>query len=205
MMTLTSTPDRPRVDAREKVLGRAIFAADVALVGLVHAITVPATIAKGRVTAIDATSALAEPGVLRAFTHEDFAEIRVTPATLGGNTPGLQPMTSDRIHFRGQPVALVVAETLEGACEAARRLRVSYKVEPFTPTINEPGAEREPYKVTVEAGDARAALGSADVTLDVAYTQAQNHHNPIELISTTAYWRSGRLTVLEGTQNTSAT
>lgn len=203
-MTPHSTPDRPRIDAREKVLGRALFAADVPLDGLLHAMTVPATIAKGHVTDIDTSAALAEPGVLRVFTHEAFSDIAVTPATLGGNQPGLQPMTGTRIHFRGQPVALVVAETLEAACEAARLVRVSYTAEPFTATMNEPGAESEPYEVTVEAGDARAALARADVTVDVVYAQAQNHHNPMELISTTAYWRSGRLTILEGTQNTSA-
>lgn len=87
-MTLQSTPDRPRVDAREKVLGRALYAADIALDGLLHAITVPATIAKGRVTAIDTALAIAEPGVVRVYTHEDFAnDIAVTPATLGGHQP----------------------------------------------------------------------------------------------------------------------
>lgn len=203
-MTLPATPDRPRIDAREKVLGRALYAADIALDRLLHAMTVPATIAKGRVTAIDTALALAEPGVVRIFTHEDFADIAVTPATLGGNQPGLQPMTDTVIHFRGQPVALVVAETLEAAYEAARLVRVSYRAEPFTTAMDEQGADAEPYEITAEAGDAHAALQAAEVTIDGVYTQAQNHHNPIELISTTAYWRAGRLTILEGTQNTSA-
>ncbi|MBS3666399.1 xanthine dehydrogenase family protein molybdopterin-binding subunit [Vreelandella boliviensis] len=205
MMTLQTTPDRPRIDAREKVLGRALYAADIALDRLLHAITVPATIAKGRVTAIDTALAIAEPGVVRVYTHEDFADdIAVTPATLGGNQPGLQPMTDTMIRFRGQPVALVVAETLEAACEAARLVRVSYRVEPFTATMDELGSEAEPYEITAEVGDAHAALQAAEVTVDVVYAQAQNHHNPIELISTTAYWRAGKLTILEGTQNTSA-
>lgn len=203
-MTLRSTPDRPRIDAWGKVLGRALFAADVAPAGLLHAMTVPATIAKGHVTGIDATSALAEPGVIRVFTHEDFADIAVTPATLGGNQPGLQPMTTSRIHFRGQPVALVVAETLEAACEAARLVRVTYNSEPFTAGMNELGADPEPYKVTIEVGDAHAALEKADVTVESNYAHAQNHHNPMELISTMAHWQAGHLTVFEGTQNTSA-
>lgn len=203
-MTLTSTPDRPRVDAREKVLGRATFAADVPMPGLLHAMTVPAVIAKGRMTGIDTTAAAAEPGVVRIFTHEDFADLNVTPATLGGNRPGLQPMTGDEIMFRGQPVALVVAQTLEAACEAARLVRVSYDEAPFTAAMDEPGAGPEPYETTIEAGDPPAALEAADVTVDVAYFHPQNHHNPMELISTTARWEDGRLIVREGTQNTSA-
>lgn len=203
-MTLTSTPDRPRIDARDKVLGRALFAADVPVAGLLHAMTVPAAIARGRLRRIDTAVAAATPDVVRVFTHADFADLNVTPATLGGNRPGLQPMTGTDIVFRGQPIALVVAETLEAACEAARLVEAEFEADAFTATIDEPGAEPEAYETVAQAGDAAAALAVADVSVDVAYVHPQNHHNPIELISTTAVWEGGRLTIREGTQNTAA-
>lgn len=203
-MTLTATADRPRVDARDKVLGRTRYAADVPLQGMLHAMTVAAAIPKGRVSGIDTEAALAEPGVVRVFTHADFAGVGVTPATLGSNRPGLQPMTGDEIVFRGQPVALVVAETLEAAVEGARRVRVTTETAPFTATMDEPGAAPDPYETTMDVGDAAAALSTADITVDVAYAHPQQHHNPMELISTTASWEDGQLIVREGTQNTSA-
>ena len=203
-MSLTPTADRLRIDAREKVLGRPLFAADIPLDGLLHAMTTPAGIAKGRITAIDTAAAAGVPGVVRVFTHEDFADVRITPATLGGNQPGFQPLTGTEVVFRGQPVALVVAVTLEAAAEAARLVDVTYEAAPFTATMDEPGAEPQPYETVVEAGDAEAALAAAAVTVDVRYRHPQNHHNPLEMISTTAHFEDGRLTVREGTQNTNA-
>ncbi|MCF3934021.1 xanthine dehydrogenase family protein molybdopterin-binding subunit [Acuticoccus sp. M5D2P5] len=204
MSALTPTQDRMRIDARDKVLGRPLFAADIPLRGLLHAMTTPARIAKGRITAIDTMAAAAVPGVVRVFTHEDFADLRVTPATLGGNQPGFQPLTGTEIVFRGQPVALVVAATLEAATEAAELVEVTYEAAPFTATMDEPGAEPQPYETAVEAGDAAAAMASAEVTVDVEYRHPQNHHNPLEMISTTAHVEDGRLIVREGTQNTNA-
>ncbi|WP_226583915.1 xanthine dehydrogenase family protein molybdopterin-binding subunit [Acuticoccus sediminis] len=201
---LTPTKDRLRIDAREKVLGRPIFAVDVPLPGLLHAMTTPARIARGRITAIDAAAAAAVPGVVRVFTHDDFADIRVTPATLGGNRPGFQPMTGPDVVFRGQPVALVVAETLEAAAEAARLVDVTYDAASFTATMDDPGAEPQPFETTIEAGDAAAAFAASEVTVEAEYRLAQNHHNPIEIISTTAHFEDGRLVVHEGTQNSNS-
>ncbi|RAH96100.1 xanthine dehydrogenase family protein molybdopterin-binding subunit [Acuticoccus sediminis] len=201
---LTPTKDRLRIDAREKVLGRPIFAADVPLPGLLHAMTTPARIARGRITAIDTAAAVAVPGVVRVFTHEDFSGIRVTPATLGGNQPGFQPMTGPDVVFRGQPVALVVAETLEAASEAARLVDVTYDAASFTATMDDPGAEPQPFETTIEAGDAAAAFATSEMTVEAEYRLAQNHHNPIEMISTTAHFEDGRLVVREGTQNSNS-
>lgn len=203
-MSLTPTVDRLRIDAREKVLGRPLFAADIRLAEMLHAMTTPARIAKGRITAVDTEAAAGVPGVVRVFTHEDFEGVCITPGTLGGNQPGFQPLTGTEVVFRGQPVALVVAETLEAAAEAARIVDVTYEAAPFTATMDEPGAEPQPYETVVEAGDAEAALAAAEVTVDVLYRHPQNHHNPLEMISTTAHFEDGRLTVREGTQNTNA-
>jgi xanthine dehydrogenase YagR molybdenum-binding subunit len=205
-MPLESHPDRPRIDAREKVLGRALFAADRHFPGLLHAMTVPAAIAKGEIEAIEVEDALKVPGVVRVFTWRDFAYIRETPATRGGggDVPGYQPMKRPSVRHRGEPVALVVAETLEAAVEGAEAVRPRYRATAFTAWGDQPGADREAVTTDREAGDPAGAIAAADHKLDVTYLHPQQHHNPIEMISTTAAFENGRILVLEGTQNAGA-
>lgn len=93
----------PRVDARDKVLGRAQYGADAKLPGMLHAMLVPATIAKGKVSALDVAPAMETPGVVQVLGIGDFPSLRA------------------EISYRGQPMALVVAETVEAAIEGAER------------------------------------------------------------------------------------
>lgn len=207
-MTQERTADRPRVDAYEKVLGRALYAADQPITGLLHAMTVPATIAKGRIEAIDLTAATNVRGVVRIFTHEDFSQIKTTPAARGAyGQPGKghQPMTSPVVRHRGEPVTLVVAETLEAAIEGAEAVKVRYALEPFSARMEDDLAspEAEPDR-QLSSGDAEAAFATADHRVDVEYLHPQQHHNPIELISTTAAFEDGELRIYEGTQAASA-
>lgn len=205
-MVLERNPDRPRIDARDKVLGKAQFAADRAVPGLLHAMTVPAAIPKGMIEAIDTAAAMQVPGVVRVFTWSDFADIRETPATRGGGgeIPGYQPMKRPSVRHRGEPVALVVAETLESAIEGAEAVRTRYRSTDFTAWHDQPGAEHEPVKTDREAGDPEGAFAAAATRIDVTYSHPQNHHNPIEMISTTATIVDGKIMVMEGTQNAAA-
>ena len=190
-------PERERIDARDKVLGRTKYAADVAVPGLLHAMTVPATIARGRITALPVAAAMAVPGVVRVLTADDFPPPPTTPAT--GSQPPPPTITAD-IAWRGQPVALVVAETLEAAIEGAEAIRPTYAADPFTPLVDSPGAVREPSK-PVKAGDANSVLAGLTTVINQHYVSPAQHHNPIEMLSTTAEWRDGKLTILEGTQS----
>ncbi len=115
-----------------------------------------------------------------------------------------QPMLSDRLVHRGEPIALVVAETSEIAIEAASLVQATYAAEPFLATIDAPDAEIMPSEPSVEVGDADAAYAAAAVTVDAEYRHPSQHQNPMELISTTAEWRGGDLFVREGTQNSGA-
>ncbi|MDX3927151.1 MAG: xanthine dehydrogenase family protein molybdopterin-binding subunit [Shinella sp.] len=207
-MTQERTADRPRIDAYEKVLGRALYAADQPITGLLHAMTVPATIAKGRIEAFDLTAAQNVPGVIRVFTHEDFSQIKTTPAARGAYgrpDKGYQPMTGPVVRHRGEPVALVVAETLEAAIEGAEATKVRYAEEAFSARMEDDLAspESEPER-QLSSGDAEAAFASANHRIDVEYLHPQQHHNPIELISTTAAFEDGELRIYEGTQAASA-
>jgi xanthine dehydrogenase YagR molybdenum-binding subunit len=159
---------------------------------------------------IDARAALALPGVLQVFTHENRPRLadddesyrdEVSPET---SSP-FRPLYDGRIRFSGQPVALVVAETLELARHAASLVRVEYERAPHATDLEaQRGAAYEPKPrapVPHPRGDADRALAQASVRIDVQSLVPAEHHNPMELFGTTAVReRDGRLTVYDKTQ-----
>ncbi len=195
-MPTSPFPERERVDARDKVLGATKYAADIALPGTLFAMTVPATIAKGRIASLSAAAAMAVPGVIRVLTADDFPP---APAPEKGSPPPPPTITTE-IAYRGQPVALVVAGTLEAAIEGAEAIRPTYVGDAFVPLVDSPGAVREPSE-PVRAGDAPRVLAGSHTTVDRHYVSPAQHHNPIEMLSTTAEWRDGQLIIYEGTQS----
>lgn len=197
-MPATPFTERPRIDALEKVRGRPIYAADLPVQGMLFAITVPANVALGTMTVLPIEAALAVSGVVRVLTPDDFS----APPE-GGEFPPPPTLTWE-IAYRGQPVALVVAETLEAATEGAEAIRPEFEARLFAPLMNSEGAVREPVEDAV-AGDAMLALENAATVIDQYYESPTQHHNPIELLSTTAVWDAGRLTIYEGCQNTFGT
>lgn len=193
-MTSLPFPEAARVDALDKVRGRTLYGADVPADGLLHAMTVPARIAKGEVTGIDTSVALSIFGVRLVLTPED------TPMPAAARESGrVPPMLETAIAHRGQIVALVVAETLEAAIQGAEAVEISYAQSPFNTDFHAADTPREDTDAPT-FGDADAAFAQAEVTIDQTYSTAANHHNPMELLSTTAVWSGGRLTIHEGTQ-----
>ena len=190
-------PDRPRVDAHEKVMGRTQYAADICIPGMLFAMTVPATIAKGRVASLSVVAALRVPGVVRVFTAADFSPPK--PSNPPPQMPP-PPMLIEHIAYRGQLVALVVAETLEAAIEGAEAIHPEYAAaSAFSPLMDSPGAERETAK-PVTAGDTKHAMAHAATRHKDLYLSPAQHHNPMELLGTVAVWENEKLTVYEGTQ-----
>ncbi len=211
-MSDTSFPDTPRIDAHDKVRGVTRFGADHARPGLVHAALAVATIARGRLRGIDTHAARAVPDVRLVLTHEDLGEVK-SPGFLfadGYGFQSFQPMRSDVIAYRGQPIALVAADTLEAAIEAAALVRADYAEEAFNVALDAPESDiiaqadsalPKPMFADLVAGDADRIFAEAAIKIDAVYTSAPQHHNPIELIATVAEWRDGTLIVEEGTQN----
>ena len=195
-MTAPPFTERERVDARDKVLGRTQYAADIRFPDMLYAIAVPATIAKGQVVGRDMAAASTVPGVVRVLTPDDFP---APPAPAPNGPPPPPPTLKDEISYLGQPVALVLAETLEAAIEGAEAIEVRYDAQPFVPVMDSAGAERKPGKPTT-TGDAESALAEAAVIVDAQYETPIQHHNPIELFATTAVWADGKLTIYDCTQ-----
>lgn len=171
-----------RKDVLPKVTGRAVYANDITLPGMVYAKVVRSTVPSGRILSIDDAGALETPGVLRVLTAKDIPGIPSQPR----ERPVICP---DRVRYVGDAVALVVAETLEAAAEAAARVKVEYEplpalldatkaLEPDAPLVHETGNQIAKY-VTVR-GDAQAALDSAPHVLHRVYTTPRVQHVCIE-------------------------
>ncbi|CCV07339.1 Aldehyde oxidase and xanthine dehydrogenase molybdopterin binding [Mesorhizobium metallidurans STM 2683] len=201
-MSTAPFPDRARIDAFDKVRGATEYAADIQFPGLLYAMTVTARIAKGTMTELSTDAAMRVPGVVRVLTPDDFPP---PPPTGGEDGPPPPPPTLEKtIAYRGQPVAVVVAETLEAAIAGAEAVRPSFADEQFSSRIDSAGAESESTEDWT-AGDAAAAMAGAAVTIEATYESPTQHHNPIELLVTTAVWADGRLTIHECSQGVNVT
>jgi xanthine dehydrogenase YagR molybdenum-binding subunit len=207
-------PNLPRIDARDKVRGKAPFAADYARPGMAHATLAIATVGRGRILSIDTRAADAVPGVRLVLTHESIGDVKSAGFIMAGGYgfQSLLPMLSSAVAYRGQPIALVAADTLETAIEAAGLVEATYATEPFSVTLDGAGIETvnqgdTPLKnfiPEVVAGDADKAFAEASVKVDAHFTSPPQHQNPIELIATVAEWNGDKLTIHEGTQNAEA-
>ncbi|MFI9814238.1 xanthine dehydrogenase family protein molybdopterin-binding subunit [Saccharothrix variisporea] len=198
----------PRVEGYAKVTGGAKYAADTHVPGVVHGYLATSTIARGRITSFDVSRALAAPGVIAVFSHLNMPRLTVPAAPY---PKGFMPLQDTEVHHDGQPIAYVVAETLEQAREAAGLVEVGYAVEPAKIALEDapgedflppPGPEG-PYEVVV--GDAHAALERAEVKVDHTFTSPVHHHNPIETSATVAVWEGDQLTLHDSTQSINLT
>ena len=205
-----------RIDGTLKVTGAARYGSDFygtsnAAEGYLRT----SSIASGRITKLDETEARKVPGVLEILTYKNVGD-RVQPGKLFSNKgyvgTTIAPLASETIQHDGQIVALVVADTFEAAREAANKLDIEYAADRPAATFGSPGtitqtaaeaAKEDGTKVPEPAkvGDAAAAMRTAAVTVNEGYSTPIQHHNPLELYSTTARWAEGKLTIWESTQN----
>src|SRR5215218_11373427 len=123
-------PDR--VDGKAKVTGAAKFSAEFDLPGLTYGVLVASTIAKGSITALDTKEAEKAPGVLAIITHLNSPKVPgydagANPAKGPVGGKGLQVFNDNIVHFNGQPIALVIADTFERATYAASLIKSQYQ------------------------------------------------------------------------------
>ena len=195
-----------RVDGRQKVTGRATYAAEFDVAGLAHGIIVRSTVVNGRTASIDSAAAERAPGVVTVVTHRNAPRLAYRPHKGVVDTKvgeRLHVLQDDQVSHQGQPIALVIAETLEQASHAATLVRVTYtgetgttdiaRVEPVWPT-GERGASE------TRRGDPDGALATAAVKVDQNYMIPRENHNPIEMHATIAAWEGDRLTLWDKTQ-----
>jgi xanthine dehydrogenase YagR molybdenum-binding subunit len=208
-MTDLPFPDTTRVDAYDKVCGMPIYGADDVRPGLLHAALAVSTIAKGRISGLDTAAARAVRGVRLVLTHEMMGAVKSAGFIMGGGYgfQSFQPLLSPAIAYRGQPIALVAADTLEEAIEAAHLVEANYAQEAFGVTLDAPSVEvvnqaDTPLKnfiPEIVAGDAEKGFTEAPVKIEAEFNCPPQHQNPIELIATVAEWQGNKLTIREGT------
>jgi xanthine dehydrogenase YagR molybdenum-binding subunit len=199
-MSVTTAPAlgtaHSRVEGHLKVSGRAHYAAEHNPEGVVHAVLVQSTIAKGRVTHVGEVD-----GALLVLSHVNAER---TSAVSDGELSVLQ---DPAVHYRGQIVAAVVAETLEAARAGADALEIRYAEEKHDVVLTPehrgfyaPDGVNGGYETDSLIGDPDAALADAAVTVDRTYETPAQHNNAMEPHAVVAHWDEGRLVLNETSQ-----
>jgi xanthine dehydrogenase YagR molybdenum-binding subunit len=204
-----------RIDGPLQVQGKARFAAEVPLDGMVYAALLYSTIARGRIATIDTAAAEAAPGVALVMTYRNAPRMAPPPVMMtapkAAGPTDLPIMQDAEIHWNGQPVALVLADTQEQADHAASLIDVTYDLEPAVVSFAAAKTNaRVPKAIlgeapSIEIGDAEAALKTSTFLVDRTYRTPRYNHNAIELHAATVVWDGDRLTVHDATQMVNST
>jgi len=195
-----------RVDGRLKVTGEARYSAEIPVANVAYGMIIQSTIAKGRIAQIDTSVAEKAPGVIAIITHLNAPKLYGQKT--GGGDKNLLLLQDNIVHYSGQHVGVVVANTFERAVDAASLVQIRYDkdkpnvkmaahlAQAFSPSSKIP--RNEPVDST--RGNLAQGLAAAAVKIEQTYTTPVENHNPIEPHATTAVWEGDRLTLYDATQ-----
>jgi xanthine dehydrogenase YagR molybdenum-binding subunit len=199
-----------RIDGPLKVKGGARFSAEFKPDGMVYAALAFSAIARGRILSLDTTAASAAAGVVLVMTHENAPRMATAPlfmtaakACAGEDVPVMQDA---EIHWNGQAIALVLAETLEQAEHAASLITATYETDPAVLSLEQGQAAGTHLAIVfgqpahVELGNPEAELERATFKVDATYTTPRHNHNAIEPHAVTLFWRDGELYMHDAVQ-----
>jgi xanthine dehydrogenase YagR molybdenum-binding subunit len=200
-----------RVDARLKVTGAARYSADHPVPETVFAHVVTSTIGRGTITGIDTGAALASPGVLRVYAApEPRLKLYPVAAPFRGFVENYIPLQDTTVHFHGQVIAVVVAESVEQARDAAALITATYDAQPPRTSLADephvpagPTVSGSPSDLTILAPGVEsidAALAASHVVVRAEFHQPVQHHIGMEPHATLAVWDGDRVTVHAGAQ-----
>ena len=191
-----------RMDGRAKVVGTAPYAFEHRVERPAYLHPVQSTIARGRIRAIDTSKAERVEGVIAIITHQ------TAPKLASHENKELWVLQSDEVHFRGQFIGAVLAQTLEAARHAAGLVRVEYDVAAHDvgfragrSDLYAPKSVNAGYPTDTDQGDAETAFGAAEVKVDATYSTPMEHNQPMEPHTTVAIWESEKLTLYDSTQS----
>jgi xanthine dehydrogenase YagR molybdenum-binding subunit len=188
-----------RRDGELKVTGQATYAADNHPADMLYAVMAASRIARGRVTHLDVAAAKAHPGVVEVFTPANRPPLAQDPdVKLGGFSFRIEVLQDDTVRYANQPIAMVVAETLEAATEGAALLNPHYEIDPAR-TGRHDGLRYAPAGVGVGApprtqhGDLEAGFAAAETTLETEIETPAQYHNAMEPHAVVAQWDGDHL------------
>jgi xanthine dehydrogenase YagR molybdenum-binding subunit len=197
-----------RIDGHAKVTGAAAYSADGQADPVAYGSIVTATIGRGRITAIDTTAARKMPGVLLVMTHENAPSQAPFQAKAENALARPKPqLAGDKVQYFGQPVALVVADTPEGARAAADAITISYQRTTGAFVLESASHEAyDPHKSNTGAssdskvGIFDSAFEVAPVRVDAIYRTPYQSHAMMEPHASLASWQDGKLTIRSALQ-----
>lgn len=185
------TPVEGRVEGIAKVTGKGKYAAEYAVENVCYGVLVGSTIAAGTIKSIHTENAKQVVGVLDVLTHQNkplvpgFAD----EAKIKESRFGLPVFYTDKIYFKGQPIALVVAETLEDATYAASLVEADYTTEKAVVDFDE-AQVATPLTVTGKERGSMDAWRDAPYVVEAEFGIKAEVHNPMEMHATIAQWLS---------------
>jgi xanthine dehydrogenase YagR molybdenum-binding subunit len=190
-----------RRDGALKVRGEALYAADNHPPGMLHAVMAVSSIARGRVTFLDVQTAKSHPGVVDVMTPANKPPLADDPdAKTNPFMFRLDVLQNDQVRYANQPIAVVIAETLEAATEGAALLSPRYEAQParigldagesFVPPAIGIGNPSE-----VRHGDVEAGLTAAARRIDATYETSAQYHNAMEPHAIVAAWDGDMLSI----------
>lgn len=190
-----------RIDGRLKVTGAAAFAADNHPEGLLYAVTAVSSISAGRILSMNVAAAREHPGVVEVMTTENRPALAQDPDEKTNPFMfRLDLLQNDNVRYANQPIAVVIARSLEAATEGAALLAPRYEAEPpligldtgepFVPRIVGPGRP-----TVAENGDVEAGLAAADIRIEASYETPPQYHNAMEPHAIVAAWEGETLTI----------
>ena len=185
-----------RIEAALKVTGRATYPAEIPVENMLHATLIEATIGNGEVLAIDPTLASQTPGFADFVSYPEAETLK--------RSSMIALIREKTIHFVGQPIALVAAETLLTARTAARAVQVEYRSAQAVTELDPANAYTPPMAGRIPAesqrGDAASAIASADLVVRNRFATAVNNHHPMEPHAIVCWWDGDQVVVHTTTQ-----
>ncbi len=212
MSTAANTPTAigepiTRLDGRAKVTGTAKYAAEFEVPDVAYGVMVTSTIANGTITRVDTAAAGRAPGVVTIMTPANAPRLPKS-GQAGVNPPTgrvLQLLQDADVHYNNQPIAVVVAASLNEALLAASLVEVRYAQMPAKLDFKAGFADAHTGKNKVPAelteGNVKTGFEEAEVKVDQVYTTPVENHNPLEPHATIAQWDGELLTLHDATQN----
>jgi xanthine dehydrogenase YagR molybdenum-binding subunit len=190
-----------RRDGVLKVTGAAKYAADQHPPGMLYAVLAVSSVARGRVAFLDVAAAKAHRGVVEVITPANRPPLAQDPDERPDLfTFRLDVLQNDRVRYANQPIAIVIADTLDAATEGAALLSPRYEIEPvrvgldaaesFVPPSVGPG-----FQARMHRGDVEAGLAAATRTINETYETPAQYHNPMEPHGIVAAWDGDRLSI----------
>lgn len=175
-MKLELEDRKGRIEGRAKVTGQAKYSAEYDIPGLAHGVFLTSTISSGDIVKLDVNDALNASGVIDVISHLNTLPIKDASV-----------FADEKVLYSGQPIALVLAESIEEATFAASMIHVEYDEHPFEIDF-ETEMEKVPFE---EKGNERGHVEDwedAEYKVEEEYSIALEVHNPMEMHATIAQW-----------------